>query len=151
MLGPPNFPWAALNGDFGPELIGYMSRMAELPGAAYPFRFYVHDPWWMNSPWLDRYGREPHDIYLPLACSRVDAAGAVVGPSDIQFLTIDDSLGNMPDRCPNEVVPHILAGLDDGPDEIRSDLTNASSSHRRRMRGARWNRRSSIRWTAADE
>ena len=118
MLAPPNSPWAALNGDFGLEITGYLSRMAELPGEAYPFRFYVHDPWWMNSPWLDRYGREPHDIYLPLACARVNAAGEVVGPSDVQFLTIDDSLGNLPDRCPNEVVPHVLAGIDDGPDDV---------------------------------
>ena len=118
MLPPPNSPWAALNGDFGLEIIGYLSRMAELPGEAYPFRFYVHDPWWMNSPWLDRYGREPHDIYLPLACCRINAEGEVVGPSDVQFLTIDDSLGNLPDRCPNEVVPHVLAGIDDGPDDV---------------------------------
>jgi hypothetical protein len=117
MLPPPNSPWAALNGDFGLELTGFLSRMAELPGEVYPYRFYVHDPWWLNSPWLDRYGREPHDIYLPLACARVNARGEVVGPSDVQFLTIDDSLGDMPDRCPNEVVPHILAGIDDGPDD----------------------------------
>lgn len=117
MLPPPNSPWAALNGDFGLEIAGYLSRMAELPGEIYPFRFYVHDPWWLNSPWLDRYGREPHDIYLPLACARINASGDVTGPSDVQFLTIDDSLGNLPDKCPNEVVPHILAGIDDGPDE----------------------------------
>lgn len=118
MLPPPNSPWAALNGDFGLELVGYMSRTAEIPGSRYPFRFYVHDPWWMNSPWLDRYGREPHDIYLPLACSRIDERGDVAGPTDVQFLTIDDSLGNMPDRCPNEVIPHILAGIDYGPDDL---------------------------------
>ena len=28
----PNSPWAALNGDFGLELIGWMSHIAELPG-----------------------------------------------------------------------------------------------------------------------
>ncbi len=117
MLPPPNSPWAALNGDFGLEITGYLSRMAELPAEAYPFRFYVHDPWWLNSPWLDRYGREPHDIYLPLACARINSSGDVVGPSDVQFLTIDDSLGNLPDKCPNEIVPHILAAIDDGPDE----------------------------------
>ena len=117
MLPPPNSPWAALNGDFGLEITGYLSRMAELPAEAYPFRFYVHDPWWLNSPWLDRYGREPHDIYLPLACARINSSGDVVGPSDVQFLTIDDSLGNLPDKCPNEIVPHVLAGIDDGPDE----------------------------------
>src|SRR5690606_18310268 len=55
MLPPPNSPWAALDGDFGLELIGYMSRMAELPDNRYLFRYYIHDPWWLNSPWLDRY------------------------------------------------------------------------------------------------
>ena len=31
MLPPPNSPWAALDGDFGLELTGYMSRMADCP------------------------------------------------------------------------------------------------------------------------
>jgi hypothetical protein len=114
---PPNSPWAALNGDFGLELVSYMSRIAELPpGKGYPFRYYVHDPWWLNSPWLDRYGREPHDIYLPLSVGRLDERGRVQGPRSIEFLTIDDSYGRMPDKCPNEVMPHILAALEDLPD-----------------------------------
>ena len=116
MLPPPNSPWAALNGDFGIELAGYMSRIAEIPAADFPFRYYVHDPWWMNSPWLDRYGREPHDIYLPLSISRVDENGDTISPTHIQFLTIDNSLGEMPDKCPREVIPHILAGIEDRPD-----------------------------------
>jgi len=45
MLPPPNSPWAALDGDFGLELAGYMSRMAELPDSRFPFRYYTHDPW----------------------------------------------------------------------------------------------------------
>lgn len=49
LLPPPNSPWAALNGDFGLELCGYMSRIAELPDERYLFRYYVHDPWWANS------------------------------------------------------------------------------------------------------
>jgi hypothetical protein len=114
---PPNSPWAALNGDFGLELAGYMTRIAELPpGRGYPFRYYVHDPWWLNSPWLDRYGREPHDIYLPLAVGRVDGAGALETPRSIAILTIDDSYGRMPEQCPNEVIPHILAAMADRPD-----------------------------------
>ena len=116
MLPPPNSPWAALNGDFGIELTGYMSRIAEIPAEDYPFRFYVHDPWWMNSPWLDRYGREPHDIYLPLSISRIDARGRTNIPTHIQFLTIDNTLGNMPEKCPNEIIPHILEGLEHAPD-----------------------------------
>jgi hypothetical protein len=113
---PPNSPWAALNGDYGLEMVGYMSRIAELPGESYPFRFYTHDPWWLNSPWLDRYGREPHDIYLPMSVARIDSTGMVRQPTSIEFLTIDDSFGNMPEQVPNEVIPHVLAARADAPD-----------------------------------
>ncbi len=116
LLPPPNSPWAALDGDFGLELVGYLSRMAELPDEDYIFRFYTHDPWWVNSPWLDRYGREPHDIYLPMACARVNHSGEVMLPSYLNILTIDDSFGNMPAQVPNEVIPRILEGRADAPD-----------------------------------
>ena len=116
MLPPPNSPWAAINGDFGIELAGQMSRICELPDEDYPFRYYPHDPWWMNSPWLDRYGREPHDIYLPLALTRLNEKGQTHPPSHIQFLTVDNTLGGIPDQVPNEVIPHILAGLAISPD-----------------------------------
>ena len=117
LLPPPNSPWAALNGDYGLELAGYMSRMAELPDERYLFRFYTHDPWWANSPWLDRYGREPHDIYLPMAVSRINSKGEVKKPTHLNFLSIDDSYGNMPDQVPNEVIPHILQGRHTAPDQ----------------------------------
>ena len=116
LLPPPNSPWAALDGDFGLELAGYLSRMAELPGAEFPFRFYIHDPWWINSPWLDRYGRQPHDIFLPLACARVEGDGKVCVPTHLNLLTVDDSFGNMPPQVPNEVIPLILEGRRDAPD-----------------------------------
>jgi len=116
MMPPPNSPWAAIDGDFGIELVGYMSRIAEIPDQDYPFRYYLHDPWWLNSPWLDRYGREPHDIYLPLSVGRVTAEGGVQRPSWIEFLTVDNSYGEMPVQCPNEVIPHILAAQHDAPD-----------------------------------
>lgn len=115
MLPPPNSPWAALDGDFGLEMAGYMSRMAELPDNRFPFRYYTHDPWWLNSPWLDRYGREPHDIYLPLSVSRIDADGNIGIPTHLSFLTIDDSYGNMPVQVPNEVTPHIVKARMDAP------------------------------------
>ena len=115
MLPPPNSPWAALDGDFGLELAGYMSRMSELPDDRFPFRYYTHDPWWLNSPWLDRYGREPHDIYLPLSVCRIDFNGNIGIPTQLNFLTIDDSYGNMPVQVPNEVTPHILKARMDAP------------------------------------
>jgi hypothetical protein len=118
MVAPPNSPWAALDGDFGLELTGYLARISELPpGDLFPFRYYTHDPWWLNSPWFDRYGREPHDIYLPLATARIDAQGKVTRPGYLEFLTIDDSYGRTPDQCPNEVIPHILSAMDHFSDE----------------------------------
>jgi hypothetical protein len=113
---PPNSPWAALNGDFGLELVGWMSHIAQLPGNTYPFRYYIHDPWWLNSPWLDRYGREPHDIYLPLSVGRMDETGQVQRPSSVLLLTVDDSYGQMPDQVPIEVIPHLHSALRDAPD-----------------------------------
>lgn len=114
---PPNSPWAAINGDFGIELAGYLSRIAELPpGAGFPYRFYLHDPWWLNSPWIDRYEGQPHDIYLPLSVGRLTPEGTLQTPDDLLLLTIDDSHGAMPDRVPNESTPHLLRGWRERPD-----------------------------------
>lgn len=117
MYTPPNSPWAAIDGDFGLELMGYMSRIAELPtGHGFPFRFYVHDPWWINSPWLDRYGRDAHDIFLPMSIARIDDHGQIETHETLQFLTIDDSYGKMPESCPNEIIPLLLRCMDTKPD-----------------------------------
>ncbi len=117
MVAPPNSPWAAIDGDFGLEVVGYLSRISELPpGNIYPFRFYTHDPWWLNSPWLDRYGRDPHDIYLPLAIARVNGDATVTKPAYLEFLTIDNSWGQMPEKVPNEVTPDILSAMEDFSD-----------------------------------
>ena len=115
LLPPPNSPWAAIDGDFGLELTGYMSRMAEIPDNRYLYRYYTHDPWWLNSPWFDRYGGEPHDIYLPMSVSRIDAQGNIGLPTHLNFLTIDNSYGDMPARLPDEVIPHILRARYDAP------------------------------------
>ncbi len=116
MLPPANSPWAALNGDYGLELMGHMSRIAELPDDRYLFRFYLHDPWYVNSPWYDRYNSQPHDIYLPLAISRVDADGKTCPPTNFNILTIDNSYGNMPDSCVYEPLPHMIKAAKTMPD-----------------------------------
>ncbi|MCW3079696.1 hypothetical protein [Segetibacter sp.] len=108
ILPPPNSPWAALDGDFGLEMVGYMSRISEIPDNRYLFRYYTHDPWWVNSPWLDRYGSEPHDIYLPMSVSRINDRGEITPPTHLNFLTIDNTYGDMPAQVPDEVIPHIL-------------------------------------------
>ncbi|MFA6083811.1 hypothetical protein [Mucilaginibacter sp.] len=115
ILPPCNSPWAALDGDFGMELVGYMSRISELPDNRYVFRYYVQDPWWVNSPWFDRYGGEPHDIYMPMAVSRIDSMGRVSLPTHLNFLTIDNSYGNIPKEVPDEVIPHVLKARYDAP------------------------------------
>jgi|TARA_B110000908_G_scaffold172777_1_gene243125 hypothetical protein len=116
MDAPVNSPWAALDGDFGLELSGWMSHIAQYPGETFRYRFYTNDPWWKNSPWLDRYAREPHDIYLPLAVSRLKADGAVEIPRDLSILSVDDSDGMMPLSVPNEVTAHLLRARETAPD-----------------------------------
>ncbi|EIP96507.1 hypothetical protein OpiT1DRAFT_00924 [Opitutaceae bacterium TAV1] len=117
LVAPPNSPWAAMDGDYGLELVGYLSHIAELPpGDHIPWRYYLHDPWFLNSPWLDRYGRSPHDIYLPLALARLDAAGRVTPVGSASFLTVDNSHGELVRQCPREVIPHVLTALADRPD-----------------------------------
>ncbi|MBE7029836.1 MAG: hypothetical protein E7409_00250 [Ruminococcaceae bacterium] len=116
ILPPPNSPWAAIDGDFGLELIGYMSRCAKLPGKDYLFRYYLHDPWFANSPWYDRYNSQPHDIYLPLSVARLDEEGRVHCPTHMSLLSVDNSFGNLSDACVNEATPHLLKGLKQMPD-----------------------------------
>ena len=115
---PPNSPWAALNDDFGIEILGQLTRNCELPGNDFMFRFYIHDIWWMNSPWYDRYESNPHDIYLPMALSRIDESGHVQTPTLFNILSVDNSLGDLPDACVYEPLPHILKAEKDAPDDI---------------------------------
>lgn len=105
---PPNSPWAALNDNFGLELMGHMTRICNLPGDKFMFRYYIHDPWWFNSPWYDRYDSKPHDIYLPMAVSRIDGEGRTKSAEILSILSIDNSFGDMPDFCVNEPLAHIL-------------------------------------------
>lgn len=116
MEPPPNSPWVSLDGDFGLELAGWMSHIAQIPGNEFPFRFYTHDPWWDNSPWLDRYERSPHDIYMPMAVTRIGKNGQLEHPTILELLTIDNSFGETPDQVPNEVIPHILYAREHFPD-----------------------------------
>lgn len=113
---PPNSPWAALTGNYGLELAGHLSRNCELPGGDMIFRYYLHDPWWVNTPWYDRYGGLPADIYLPMALSRISREGKVGVATMLKLLTIDNSFGGMPDSCVNESIPHLLKAEKNAPD-----------------------------------
>ena len=117
ILPPPNSPWAAIDEDFSLELMGYLSHIAALPDdKSYLFRFYLHDPWWMNSPWYDRYNSMPHDIYLPMALSRIDRAGRTCPPDHLALLSVDNSLGELPDACADEATPHLRKAIKEAPD-----------------------------------
>ncbi len=117
MMPPPNSPWAALNDNFGLELMGHMSRICGYPKDDILFRYYIHDPWWMNSPWYDRYDNNPHDIYLPMAISRINADGKTESANVLNVLSIDNSFGDMPDCCVNEPLPHLLKAEKECADE----------------------------------
>lgn len=117
IVPPPNSPWAALNGNYGLEIMGHMSRVCELPGEDFLFRYYIHDPWWMNSPWYDRYNGYASDIYLPMSVARIKEDGTVQTAERFNVLSIDNSYGDMPDSCVNEPLPHILKAEKDSADE----------------------------------
>lgn len=114
---PPNSPWAALNDNYGLEIMGHMTRVCELPSEEFKFRYYIHDPWWHNSPWYDRYDGFASDIYLPLAVTRIREDGSVQSASDLNILSIDNSFGNMPEACVNEPLPHLLKAKKDAGNE----------------------------------
>ena len=117
ITAPPNSPWAALNDNYGLEIMGHMTRVCELPNERFPFRYYIHDPWWINSPWYDRYDGSPCDIYLPMAISCINADGKIETANSLSILSIDNSYGDMPDACVNEPLPHILKAEKDAADE----------------------------------
>ncbi len=116
---PPNSPWSALNDNYGLEMMGHMTRVCELPNEdrGFLFRFYIHDLFWVNSPWYDRYNGYPMDIYLPMAIIRIDKKGKVNGASMLNVFTLDNSFGEMPDSCVYEPLPHLLKAEKDLPDE----------------------------------
>ena len=120
ITAPPNSPWAAINDNYGLEIMGHMTRCAELPSEAFPFRYYLHDPWWINSPWYDRYNGTPSDVYMPMSISRIDGEGKVHAANTLNILSIDTSFGEMPEACTNEVIPHLLKAKKDAPTEPAS-------------------------------
>lgn len=118
VIAPPvNSPMASIEFNPGVTLAGWMSHIAELPAAGYRMRYYIHDPWFLNSPWLDRYGRQPWDLYPELCVSRLNAAGETEGPDKLSLLTCDDSYGEMPQQVPDEVIPHLIEGFSNVPDQ----------------------------------
>ena len=117
ILPPPNSPWAAINNNYGLEIMGHMTRICNLPKNEFMFRYYIHDPWWCNSPWYDRYEGAPGDIYMPMSISRIDENGETNAADCFNILSIDNSFGDLPDACVYEPLPHILKAEKNAPDE----------------------------------
>ncbi len=116
-LPPCNSPWAALDGNYGLEIMGHMSRNAVLPDDEdWLFRYYIHDPWFKNSPWYDRYEGSPCDIYPLLALSRINEHGETMPQNHLNLLSIDNSYGTMPDACVVEPTAHLIRALREAPD-----------------------------------
>ncbi len=113
---PPNTPWPALTGNHGIALTGTMSQIAPFRGDRLPLRFYASDPWWLNTPWTDRYERSPRDIYLSGAITRLNGRGTVRGFNEIKILSIDTAWGEVPEVLPDEVQPHLKRALAFAPD-----------------------------------
>ncbi len=113
---PPNSPWAAIDFNYGLEIMGHMTRICGIPDKGFLFRYYIHDPWWLNSPWYDRYEGCAGDIYLPMSISRITEDGSIETANRFSILSIDNSYGEMPDECVNEPLPHILKAEKDTPD-----------------------------------
>lgn len=115
---PPNTPWPRITGNHGLALAGYLSQICAYRGEVFPFRQYVSDPWFCNSPWRDYYERSPHEIYLTTACVRADPDGRVHPFNDVKFLTLDTTWGELPEEFADEIIPHIKRAIRLRPDAV---------------------------------
>ena len=115
---PPNSPWAALNDNYGLEIMGHMTRICDLPADEFLYRFYLHDCWFLNSPWYDRYDGFASDVYLPMSIARLNEKGEVQTAEKFNVFTLDTSKGDMPDRCVYEFLPHLLKAEKNSADEL---------------------------------
>ncbi|MDD5603410.1 MAG: hypothetical protein PHG48_04910 [Eubacteriales bacterium] len=114
---PPNSPWGAINSDYGLEYTGIMSRISYTPGRQFPFRFYANDPWFWQNPWTDYYGKNTHDIYCPLAISRLNSKGETESPDIVEILTIDTEYGALDGEYAQEIIPHLIQAICEYPDQ----------------------------------
>ncbi len=112
---PPNTPWAALTGNHGIALAGFMSQIAAYPGRTFPYRLYISDPWWLNSAWEDRYQRNPADVHLTMGISRLRDSAEMDTVSDINLFSIDTAWGEMPERFADDTIPHLKRALAERP------------------------------------
>ena len=111
---PCNPPWGSRA--LGLEMVSYLSRISKTSGRDLIFRYYLNDPWFVSTPWYDYYNREPFDIYVPMAASRLNRRGGVEPPTDLSLLSIDTEKGELLRDQSTEVIPHLLHAAETQPD-----------------------------------
>lgn len=112
---PPNTPWQAVTGNHGVSLAGVMTQLAAYPGHEFPYRCYMSDPWWLNSPWEDRYQMNPSDMYLTMGLSRLHENGQLDCVTDVNLVSLDTVWGELPERFPDTLIPHLKRALNERP------------------------------------
>ena len=115
---PVNPPTVFFTNSVGLEMTSYLSRISAFPGP-FGFRYYISDPWFWQTPWLDRpYNRQPYDIYVPGLVTRLNLEGEIETPQDLALLTIDDRDGEIREDIAREVLPYLYHALREQPDKL---------------------------------
>lgn len=112
---PPNTPWPAVTANHGLSLAGFMSQIASYPGREFPYRCYMGDPWWLNTPWEDRYQMNPSDLHLMMGISRLRERGELDAVTDVNLVSIDTCWGELPESLPDTLIPHLKRALKERP------------------------------------
>ncbi|NMA42837.1 MAG: hypothetical protein GX946_05590 [Oligosphaeraceae bacterium] len=117
LTAPPNSPSQALDENYAMEVAGFLSHTAELPAnGIIPFRFYMHDPWFLHSAYLQLYGRSLHDMALPLSLASVGSDGRTRPINSLNILGTDNARGELPAQPAREVVAGLHRYLQNLPD-----------------------------------
>ena len=106
IVPPPNTPWPALTRNEGLALAGMLTQNAPFPEKRQVLRYYTTDQWFCNNPWLDRWDRSPHDLYLNGSLCKFAPDGSLCAFTDVQ-LGVDGSWGEAPSEIADEVIPHL--------------------------------------------
>ena len=107
IIPPPNTPWPALNRNHGLAIAGFLTQNAPFPDKCLPLRFYATDQWFCNNPWVDRWDRSPHDIYLTASLCKFAPDGGLCAFDSVHVMGVDGSWGEMPSEIADEVIPHL--------------------------------------------
>ena len=118
IVPPPNTPWSALTHNHGLALAGFLTQNAPFPGERLPLRFYTTDQWFCNNPWIDRWDRSPHDIYLSASMCKLSPQGRICAIDDVHVMGVDGSWGEIVSEVADEVIPHLKRAAVFRPDAL---------------------------------